>query len=85
MVIRHGYYEIQVMGKQLKCLLCGGATFSHREVYLDLELPLDEEETKQLALQSFMCSHCSSIQYVQEQTKGLEANIVYKGIDEHGL
>lgn len=85
MVRRRGYYEIQVLGKQLDCPFCERTIFSHREVYIDIVPfdvePFDGEPKEQLTLQSFTCKECSHIQQFQEQTKGKETNISYLKVE----
>ncbi|WP_301108087.1 hypothetical protein [Sporosarcina sp.] len=76
MVRRRGLYEIEVIGIKLSCTFCGGFTFRHREVYLELD-SVSEDNPDPLTLQSLICEHCSTTQLVQEQLNGDETNIVY--------
>ena len=66
MVRRRGTYEVIILQKQLTCTFCGGTTFSHREVYMDL-CTYDEEVTERLTLQSLSCTHCSDTRLFQEK------------------
>ncbi|WP_143560935.1 hypothetical protein [Sporosarcina sp. P1] len=77
---RRGIYEIEVIGIPLLCTLCGGTTFTHREVYIDLEQPPKEASTR-LTLQSFACEVCSTTQLIQEQSHHDVSNIVYIEVD----
>ncbi|MEK5149161.1 hypothetical protein MKX53_19440 [Psychrobacillus sp. FSL K6-4615] len=84
---KHSNYEVQIIGKPLRCPHCGGAIFSHREVYLDIVPPnvdvdpFNEDPPEQLVLQSFTCNDCYNIQQFQQLTKGMETNIVCKQVD----
>ena len=76
MVRRRGIYEIEVIGLPLRCTLCDGTTFMHREVYIDLD-KVSEDIPNRLTLQSFACEVCSTTQLIQEQLLNDEPNIVY--------
>ncbi|GKV64699.1 MULTISPECIES: hypothetical protein [Sporosarcina] len=76
MVRRRGLYEVNIIGKQLCCTLCGGVTFRHREVYLELD-SISEDIPDPLTLQSLTCEHCSTTQLVQQQVNSDRANIEY--------
>lgn len=80
MVRRRGIFEIEVIGMPLRCTLCDGTTFIHREVYIDLDEAF-EEIPNRLALQSFACEVCSTTQLIQEQVHNNEPNIVYIEVD----
>ncbi|PID00882.1 hypothetical protein [Sporosarcina sp. P29] len=80
MVRRRGIFEIEVIGIPLHCTLCGGTTFFHREVYIDLKQTA-KDIPNQLTLQSFACELCSTTQLIQEQSHHDKPNIVYIEVD----